>query len=104
MEIIHKVLKLVEENPNYSQRDLSEKLEVSLGKVNYCIQELVKKGSLKAKNFRNSKNKKGYAYILTAKGIEEKTNLAIEFLKIKMKEYERVQQEIKELERELRKE
>ncbi len=97
MDIRHKVLSLLSEEPTLSQRELSEKLGVSLGKINYCIQALVTKGSLKMKNFRNSQNKKAYAYILTPKGIEQKAHLTIEFLKIKMQEYELIKKEIEEL-------
>lgn len=101
MEIHHKVLKLFERNPNLTQRDLSNELGVSLGKINYCIQALVKKGLVKVQNFRNNENKSGYAYILTKKGIEEKAKLTIEFLKIKLKEYELIKKEIEDLEREV---
>lgn len=97
LDIRHKVLSLLSEEPTLSQRELSEKLGVSLGKINYCVKALVSKGSLKMKNFRNSQNKKAYAYILTPKGIEQKAHLTIEFLKIKMQEYELIKKEIEEL-------
>ena len=102
MEIHQKVLSLLHENPNLTQRDLSEKLGVSLGKINYCINALVEKGVLKMKNFKNNKNKKAYAYILTPKGIEHKALLAVEFLKIKMNEYEQIKKEIAELKKEIK--
>ncbi|MDX1959922.1 MAG: MarR family EPS-associated transcriptional regulator [Leptospiraceae bacterium] len=101
VDIRHKVLSALSQSPNYSQRELSEKLGVSLGKVNYCIQALVNKGILKVNNFKNNKNKKVYAYILTPRGVEEKLKLTIEFLKVKVKEYETIKQEIEELKTEL---
>jgi EPS-associated MarR family transcriptional regulator len=102
MEIHQKVLSLLHENPNLTQRDLSEKLGVSLGKINYCINALVEKGVLKMKNFKNNKNKKAYVYILTPKGIEHKALLTVEFLKIKMNEYEQIKKEIAELKKEIK--
>jgi EPS-associated MarR family transcriptional regulator len=72
-------------------------LGISLGKVNYCLQSLIKKGFIKVKNFKNSKNKIQYTYLLTSKGIEEKTKLTIEFLKAKTKEYEILKKEVDKL-------
>jgi EPS-associated MarR family transcriptional regulator len=83
-----------------SQRDLSEALGVSLGKTNYCIKALLNKGLIKMQNFRNSKNKLAYAYLLTPLGVEQKTRMTVEFLQIKMCEYERLRIEIAELKRE----
>ncbi|MDD2892334.1 MAG: MarR family EPS-associated transcriptional regulator [Halothiobacillaceae bacterium] len=94
------LLKTLEENPGLSQRDLAKKLGVSLGKVNYCLNKLVEKGSLKINNFRNSDNKLAYAYLLTPQGIESRARMTVEFLKYKMHEYERLSKEIEDLRRE----
>lgn len=91
------LLKTLEENPGLSQRDLAKKLGISLGKVNYCLKALVNKGSVKINNFRNSDNKLAYAYLLTPGGISEKARLTVEFLKIKVSEYERLRAEIEAL-------
>lgn len=95
-----RVLREVEKNPEISQRELSRRLGVSLGKTNYCLRALLDKGWIKARNFRNSENKLQYAYLLTPSGIENKASLTVTYLKIKMKEYERLKQEIEELKRE----
>ena len=99
-EYRYKILKRLEANPEISQRELAGELGASLGRVNYCIQALVEKGLVKANNFRNSKNKKGYAYLLTSRGIEEKARITIQFLKIKLAEHEELKQEIKKLQQE----
>ncbi len=96
-EYRYKILKRLEVNPEISQRELAGELGISLGRVNYCIQALVEKGLVKANNFRNSKNKKGYAYLLTKKGIEEKVKMTAQFLKWKINEYEALEKEIKQL-------
>ena len=96
----YSLLKTLEENPGLSQRDLAKKLGVSLGKINYCLNALVEKGSLKINNFRNSDNKLAYAYLLTPQGIEVKARMTVEFLKYKVQEYERLRKEIEELQRE----
>lgn len=94
------LLKTLEENPELSQRDLAKKLGISLGKVNYCLNMLVKKGSLKINNFRKSDNKLAYAYLLTPQGIESRARMTVEFLRVKVQEYERLRAEIEELQRE----
>lgn len=96
-EYRYKILKSLEANPEISQRELAGELGISLGRVNFCIQALVEKGLVKAKNFRNSKNKKGYAYFLTPRGIEDKAKITVQFLKIKIAEHEALKKEIKEL-------
>ncbi len=96
----YSLLKTLEENPSLSQRDLAKKLGISLGKVNYCLNALVEKGSLKIGNFRRSDNKLAYAYLLTPKGIESRAKMTVEFLQIKMREYERLKAEIEALQRE----
>ena len=88
------LLRKLEENPNYTQRELSKEMGVSLGKVNYCMKKLIEKGLVKLSNFSHNADKVSYIYLLTPKGIENKTKLTIEFLKIKIKEYEILQEEI----------
>jgi EPS-associated MarR family transcriptional regulator len=83
-----------------NQRALSEVLGVSLGKTNYCIKALLDKGFIKMQNFRNSKNKLTYAYLLTPAGVEEKARITVHFLNHKVEEYERLRAEILELQRE----
>lgn len=94
------VLRLLEKNPQLTQRELAAELGVSLGKVNYCVQALLAKGFIKLQNFRGSRNKLAYAYLLTPAGIAAKSSLALNFLQIKMAEYERLQAEIEQLQRE----
>ena len=91
------LLRKFEANPEYTQRELSKEMGVSLGKVNYCINKLVEKGWVKLTNFSRNPNKVGYIYLLTPKGIEEKTRLTFAFLKIKMTEYEMLKEEINSL-------
>jgi EPS-associated MarR family transcriptional regulator len=94
------LLKTLEENPGLSQRDLAKRLGVSLGKVNFCLNALVAKGSVKINNFRNSDNKLAYAYLLTPSGVEQKARMTVQFLKFKLQEYEKLRAEIEELKRE----
>ncbi|MCB5187704.1 MarR family EPS-associated transcriptional regulator [Methylobacillus caricis] len=98
-EYRYKILKLVQEKPEISQRELAKVLGISLGKTNFCLKALVDVGLLKVSNFRNSQNKLAYMYLLTPKGIEEKTGITMRFLKYKMQEYENLQAEIEELRR-----
>ena len=97
------LLRKLEVNPEYTQRELSKEMGISLGKVNYCIKKLVEKGWVKLTNFSNNPNKVGYAYLLTPKGIEEKTKLTYEFLKIKTEEYEILKEEISKLKKDAEK-
>jgi len=99
-EYRYKILKLVEANPEISQRELAGQLGISLGKANFCLKALIDVGLLKATNFRNSKNKLAYMYLLTPSGIEAKTSITMRFLKHKVQEYENLQLEIEELRRE----
>jgi EPS-associated MarR family transcriptional regulator len=99
-EIRYKVMRLVEANPELSQRDVARELGVSLGKVNYCLQALVRKGWIKASNFKNSHHKAAYMYLLTPRGLEEKARLTLQFLVIKMREYEKLRVEIEQMRRE----
>jgi len=94
------LLKTLENNPSLSQRDLAKRLGISLGKVNFCLNALVEKGCLKVNNFRNSDNKLAYAYLLTPRGVEQKARMTVQFLQIKVQEYERLRAEIEELKRE----
>lgn len=100
-EIRYRLLTYLAEHPEASQRELAAALGISVGKVNYCVQALIRKGLVKMRNFRKSKNKLAYAYLLTPKGIEEKLNVTNIFLRIKMAEYEAVAREIEQLMAEL---
>ena len=93
----YQLLKSLEQNSNLTQRQLSKELGISLGKVNYCLQSLIQIGFVKVHNFKNSNHKLQYSYLLTPKGIEEKTKLTIEFLKVKTKEYEMLKEELKRI-------
>jgi EPS-associated MarR family transcriptional regulator len=96
-ETRYDLLKMLEENPSLSQRDLANRLGISLGKVNFCLRALVDKGCIKVNNFRNSNNKLAYAYFLTPRGMEEKANMTMIFLRYKMQEYDRLRAEIEAL-------
>jgi EPS-associated MarR family transcriptional regulator len=101
IELQFRVLRLLESNPHLSQRELSKSLGVSLGGVNYCLNALVAKGSIKIQNFRNNQNKWVYAYLLTPQGLAEKTALTGAFLKRKIQEYQELKAEIESLNREV---
>lgn len=96
----YRLLKLLESHPELSQRQLARELGISLGKVNFCLTALIEKGLLKANNFRNSQNKLAYMYLLTPAGVEEKARITVQYLKIKMHEYETLRAEIESLRRE----
>ncbi len=102
-EIRYKILKLLAENPDISQRELAISLGVSLGKTNYCLQALKEKGWVKARNFKNNPDKRRYFYILTPKGIEEKAKVTARFLKRKLTEYQMLEIEIAQLRKEVTK-
>ena len=98
IEDIHlDLLRKLEVNPEYTQRELSQEMGVSLGKVNYCMKKLIEKGWIKLSNFSRNPNKVSYIYLLTPKGIEQKTKLTILFLKRKIEEFEILKDEISEL-------
>jgi EPS-associated MarR family transcriptional regulator len=101
-ELQFRVLRLLESNPHLSQRELSKSLGVSLGGINYCLNALVAKGSIKIQNFKNNQNKWVYAYLLTPQGIAEKTSLTSGFLKRKMQEYHQLKVEIEALSQEMK--
>jgi EPS-associated MarR family transcriptional regulator len=103
-EVRYKLLKLLKPNPKLSQRQVARELGISLGKVNYCLKALVDKGWIKAGNFKNSENKIEYLYLLTPRGIEEKTRVTMQFLQIKMKEYEALKDEIEQIRNEAQRE
>lgn len=96
-----RALQVLTEQPQLNQRELASQLGVSLGKVNYCLKALLAKGFLKAQNFKNSKNKLAYAYVLTPAGIAARAELTAEFLQIKIKEYERLETQIDDLRKSL---
>ena len=96
-EIAYKLLKLIEAEPHLSQRDIAQKMGVSLGKTNYCLKALVDKGFIKFQNFYKNKKKSAYIYFLTPQGIEEKTQVTYRFLQRKINEYENIKVEIESL-------
>jgi EPS-associated MarR family transcriptional regulator len=96
----YKLLKLLERNPQASQRELAAELGVSLGKVNYCLKALIDRGHVKARNFKNADNKAAYLYLLTPKGIRAKARITSAYLQRKLGEYESLRAEIEELQAE----
>ena len=88
------VLRKIQKKPDSTQRELAEELGFSLGKLNYCLKALEQKGLVKIKNFQKNPNKINYLYVLTPKGIAEKTKLTINFMKRKMKEYDELKKEL----------
>ena len=100
-EAHYKLLRLVEEKPRLTQRELAREMGVSLGKVNYCVNALIEKGWIKARNFRTGNNKLAYAYLLTPRGIEQKAAITVHFLRRKVAEYESLRKEIARLRREV---
>ena len=95
------LLKEIELTPGITQRDLSKKLNLSLGKINFLISALVSKGIIKTQNFKNSKNKLAYLYLLTPRGLEAKLELTHKFLNRKIEEYEKLRREIEALNKEV---
>lgn len=102
-EFHYKLLKVLQDNPDLSQRELAREVGLSLGKTNYCLRALIEKGFIKANNFRNSQNKVAYAYVLTPRGIEVRIQATAYFLKRKLAEYESLEKEIEQLRSEVRK-
>ena len=90
------ILRKVDRKPNFSQREMAKDLDLSLGKINYCLDELRKKGLLKLQNFTNNPKKSKYIYVLTPKGVSEKTKMTIDFMKRKMQEYDELKKELNE--------
>ena len=89
------LLRKIKNNPGSSQRELAEKLGFSLGKLNYCLKALKFKGLIKLSNFTKNPKKINYIYVLTPKGIAEKTKLTVNFMKRKMQEYDELKRELK---------
>ena len=100
-EVQLKVLRMLHEQPDLSQRNLAKELGVSLGGINYCFKALLEKGWVKLDNFSQSKHKFGYVYLLTPSGLANKSRLTVCFLKRKITEYERLQKEIEVLKSEV---
>ena len=96
-EIRYRILKVLSKESRLTQREMAVKMGISLGKVNYCISELVKKGFVKINRFKDAKSKVGYIYVLTPRGIEEKAGLTVSFLRRKIFEYTEIKRQIREL-------
>ena len=101
-DIHFRVLNALEENPHITQRELAQKLGVSLGGINFCLKALVEIGHLKINNFQKNSNKSAYLYLLTPTGLSNKAILATSFLKRKMKEYEFLKSEIESLKKSIK--
>ena len=91
------LLRKLEANPQYTQRQLSKEMGVSLGKINYCMKKMIEQGLIKLSHFSNNSNKVNYLYLLTPKGIEQKAILTFQFLAIKLEEYDVLKNEIRNL-------
>jgi EPS-associated MarR family transcriptional regulator len=102
-EIRLNLLKILSKESTLTQRGMARKMEISLGKVNYCLSELAKKDLIKIIRFRDAKKKRLYAYSITRKGMEERARLTVRFLRNKISEYEEIKREINELTREVEK-
>ena len=100
-DVDFQLLRILEESPEISQREIAQRLKISVGTVNFCLKALTEKGWVKAQNFRKSNNRLKYAYILTPAGLHSKTLITRDFLKRKIQEYEALQIEISELREEL---
>ncbi len=98
---ILKILREIEGSPTVTQRELSSKMNISLGKVNYIINALINRGVVKANTFRKNNSKKAYFYVLTPHGLEEKAKAVNRFLKTKMVEYDNLKKEIEHLQKEI---
>ena len=92
-----RVMGILQENPNLTQRELADKLGLSLGGLNYCLRALIDKGFVKMQNFNKAENKLKFVYLLTPRGIKEKSGLTYRFLERKMQEYETLKAEIETL-------
>jgi len=101
-DISFRVMRILQANPDLTQRELANKLGISVGGLNYCLKALMEKGLVKMKNFANSKNKFGYVYVLTPSGMAEKAAITHRFLLRKMAEYEALEAEIQDLVSELK--
>jgi len=99
-EIRYRLLKVLSRNPNFTQREMAREMGISLGKVNYCLSELTKKGLIRINRFKDSENKLQYLYKLTPSGLEAKAGMTVSFLKRKISEYNEIKKQIRELARE----
>jgi EPS-associated MarR family transcriptional regulator len=100
-EIHYKLLKVLQETPDVTQRELAARLGVSLGKANYCLRAVIGRGWVKMGNFRRNPNKMGYVYLLTPCGIEEKARFAVRFLRHKLHEFDVLKADIERLQLEV---
>jgi EPS-associated MarR family transcriptional regulator len=100
-DVYFRLMRLLQENPRMTQRELAHALGISLGGVNYCMKALITRGWIKIQNFRNSQDKLAYTYLLTPNGITQKAALTASFLKRKMQEFEGLKAEIQSLQRDL---
>ncbi|MBW2301791.1 MAG: MarR family EPS-associated transcriptional regulator [Deltaproteobacteria bacterium] len=96
-EIRYRLLKILSEDSSLTQREMSRRMGISLGKLNYCVTELARKGFLKVHRFKDSSKKTKYVYVLTPRGLEEKARVTLSFLKRKVREYEEIKRQIREL-------
>ena len=96
-ELRYRLLQLLEANPRMSQRDVARELGISLGRVNYCLKSLMQRGWIKVGNFRNSRNKAAYIYLLTPRGIEGKASVTMRFLQAKLAEYDALAADIERI-------
>jgi EPS-associated MarR family transcriptional regulator len=100
-EIRYHLLQILSRESELSQRDMAERIGISLGKVNFCVSELAKRGFIEIIRFKSAKNKMPYTYMLTPRGIQEKAILTVRFLKQKLVEYEEIKHQIRQLASEL---
>ena len=100
-EVRYRLLRYLEAHPDATQREIAVELGVSLGKVHYCLHALMEKGLVKVRNFKNSRNKAAYVYVLTPRGIEEKIEVAGAFLRRKIAEYDGLARQIEHLRNEV---
>ncbi len=96
-EIRYRLLKLLEERPHLTQRELAKAMGISLGKVNYCLRAFAEEGWIRIKRYSRSSRKAGYVYLLTPKGLREKSRATLRFLQHKLRQYEKIKQEIAQL-------
>ena len=96
------LLRYLQDKQNVSQRELAKEMGISLGRINFLLNALIKKGAIKVRNFKNNQNKLAYAYYLTPTGIKEKTVLTIEFFRRKSAEYDTIKSELERLERDIK--
>ena len=101
-EIAYNIFKLIEAEPHLSQREIAQRMGVSLGKTNYCLKALIDKGYIKFQNFYKNKKKSAYIYYLTPQGIEEKSQVTYRFLQRKLDEYKNIKIEIENLKNEVK--